>query len=159
MKIRELLLNFTLWLHKIWDKLSATSKKLIPIAVKIVDALKTFNESEAANLIEHVMEVVIPGEADDIIISKVRKFMTYQLPILLVELKIMQNITDLEGDKEKVVAILNAFIGSPIKDIYLKSLAGKALQLMEDGKFDFNDAVQLTTEAFKLLHPKEDEAA
>lgn len=151
MKIKELLLKIWNAIHKVFDKTDEQLKKFIPIAVNVVEAIKTFNESPAADLIEYIIETAIPGPADDVIIKQARNIARTKLPFVLIELKIIKSITDLTDDNEKLKAILAELKVTSTKGIIFKGVAGKFLELCADGNFSFNDSVDLTTYYFKQL--------
>lgn len=137
--------------QSLWEDANEKAKKFIPVAVKIVEGVKNFNESGSADFFEFVITSAIPGDADNVVVKKGRAFIKDKLPSLLIELKIINSIADLTDDNEKLRAILNELKLSSTNGIIFKGVAGKALELLSDGKFDFNDSVDLTTFWFKQM--------
>lgn len=155
MNIKNLLKSIGEWVHGMWDKLNDKAKELIPIAVNIVEGIKTFNDSTVADFVEHIVTTAIPGTADDLLVEKVRKVLKEWLPKILLELKIIDSVSQLTDDNEKLKAILTELKLTSTKGILYKGIAGKFLELMSDGEFSFDDACKLTTEYF-ILKKQED---
>lgn len=145
MKIKEIAKKFKNWVSTVWNGANEKVKKGIPIAVDIVEAVKEFNDSKAANFLEFVVTAAIPGDADDAIVRKGRIFVREVFPKILVELKIIQSIAELTDDNEKLRAILNELKLSSVNGIIYKGVAAKALEYMADGVFSFDDSVNLVS--------------
>lgn len=138
----------------LFNKLDDETKRLVPIAINVVEAIKAFNESKSTDFIAFVVTSAIPGDADDILIKKARAVVREWLPKILLDLKLIQSIADLTNDNEKLIAILNELKLTSTKGIIYKGTAAKFLELMADGKFDFNDAVELTSYYYEKITNK-----
>jgi hypothetical protein len=149
--MKELLQKIWGGIKSLWTKANDLTKTYAEISVHIVEATKNFNDSDAADFLEFVVTTAIPGDVDNKVAKVVRKFIREKFPVILVELKIIQSIADLQNDNDKLKAILNELNLSSVNGIIYKGVAGKALEFMADGKFDFNDACDLTGYYFKLL--------
>ena len=160
MKIKELITKIWNKIHKLFDQTNEELKKYIPIAINVVEAIKKFNESASADLIEYVVETAIPGSADDIIIKRSRSITREWLPKVLVELKIAGSIVQLEKDSDKLKAFLTELKLTSTKGIIYKGIAGKFLEKASDGDVSFDDAIALTSDYFlQLQKAKQNEAA
>ena len=148
MKITTILKKIWKAIGKVFHKIDEETKKLIPIAVNIVEAIKNFEASSTMDFVEFVVTTAIPGDADDKIIAKVRSITKEWLPKILLELKVVQSITDLTDDNAKLQAILAELKLTSTKGILYKGIAAKFLELMADGKFDFDDACNLVSYYF-----------
>jgi len=149
--MKKLLQKIWSGIKNLWAKTNDGVKKFIPVAVNIVEGIKNFNNSGAADFLEFVVTTAIPGSADDVLVQKARLFIKEKLPIILIELKIINSIADLTDDNEKLKAILNELNLSSVNGIIFKGVAGKALELMADGEFTFDDACDLTSYYFREL--------
>lgn len=134
-----------------WNKADDVAKRFTPIAINIVEGIKNFNDSTSADFIEFIVTTAIPGDADNVIVQKGRKFIREVFPKILLELKIINSIADLTDDNEKLKAILAEINLSSVNGIIYKGIAAKALELMADGRFTFDDATILVTYAFQEI--------
>lgn len=130
------------FLHKLWsgiknifDSIEDDLKKLVPVAIKVVEAIKTFDESVIAD----VLTSLIPGEADDKIVAKLRQF----LPKILLELNMVDSIVGISDPNEQLKAILLRIRLSPksSQDVFYHGMASLILSELSDGKFSWSDAV------------------
>lgn len=135
----------------LWNKADDVAKRFTPIAINIVEAIKNFNDSGKADFLEFVATTAIPGDADNVLVKKGRKFIREVFPKILIELKIINSIADLTDDTEKLKAILAELNISSVNGIIYKGIAGKALELLADGRFTFDDAIILVTYAYQEM--------
>lgn len=135
----------------LWGKADKVAKRFIPIAINMVEGIKNFNDSNSADFLEFVATTAIPGDADNVIVQKGRKFIKEVFPKILIELKIINSIADLTDDNEKLRAILAQINLSSVNGIIYKGIAAKALELLADGRFTFDDAVILVTFAYQEI--------
>ena len=142
--MKKLLLKIWEGIKSLWKKANDEVKEHAVAAVNIVEAIKNFNDSDAANFIDFVLDTVTAG-ATTPVTEKVREFIRKQFPKLLLELKIIQSIADLTDDNEKLKAILAELKVSSVNGILYKGIAGKALEYLEDGEWSFDDSVNLVT--------------
>jgi hypothetical protein len=129
------------WLQGIWigiskmfHRLENDVQKLIPIAIAVVQNVKTIVDGPIADVITHL----IPGELDDAIKEKLRQI----LPVVLLKLQLVASINNIADENEKFQAILKAINLSPdaAKNIFYHGLASLILQELADGKFTWSDA-------------------
>ena len=84
--------KFITWLKSLfskaesaYDKLEDALKPIVKVAVNVVQAVKTFNESATADIIAAILAKSIKGNVDDVVIDKVRLWLK-ELPKLAIKL-------------------------------------------------------------------------
>ena len=142
-------------IQALWKKVNDEVKEHAVACVNMVEAIKNFNDSGAADFLDYVTDTATRGLSIPVT-EKLRKFIREQFPKILIELKIIQSIADLTDDNEKLKAILNELKLTSTKGIIYKGVAGRFFELMADGKFDLNDSVDLTTYWFKEIQKAKD---
>lgn len=130
----------------LWSDVNKMADKLCPIAINVVDAIKTVNSSASGDVIELIISKLIPGSADDAIISLVRKWLTENLPKIATDLKIVNSISKIKDKNEQLKAICNAINVSndETKNVIYHTLASKILEALSDGKITWGEAVMLS---------------
>jgi hypothetical protein len=140
-----------------WNRANDEVKEHAVACVNIVEAIKNFNDSDAADFLEFVASTATKGLSTPVT-NKVRQFIKEEFPMILIELKIIKSVADLTDDNEKLKAILAELKLTSTKGIIFKGVAGYSLVLLADGKFDFNDAVDLTRYYLKLMQEEQNGA-
>lgn len=122
----------------VYKNLDPISDAVIPVAVRLVEALKTVNESPIFDASMGILTTYIKGDADDILIAKARKWLTDKLPKAAFTLKIIDAINDLEGSEAQLEAIIAKIQALPDikKESALTGLALMAAKDLADGKLD-----------------------
>ena len=94
------------WLKGLIKKLKREIEELVPIAVKVTDAIKkAVNNDEILDLLEIIKDIV-PSEWDDFIIDRIVKICQDKLPEIAIQLKIINaSLSDLTNE-EKVQLII-----------------------------------------------------
>lgn len=122
-----------------YEKLEEKSKPIVKIAVNVVQAIKTFNESSTADIVAAILGSIKPGEADDILIANVRKWLTKELPKLAVKLTLVESTINLKTTDEKLKAIINALQLSENKGEKALVFAAQLAVYLEDGKLSYDE--------------------
>lgn len=133
-----------------WVK-GATSKvddflvKYAPIAVNIVNWIKEFNESSAADLVETILQKVDKKYGAKYV-AVVRKWMEDNLPRIIDALGIVSEVASCEKVSDKIIAAqkainllpenLNATMWSSLSALLANSLA-------DDGKLSISEALAI----------------
>lgn len=143
MSLKKFLSNLWKGIKHIFDSIEDDLKKLVPIAIKVVEAIKTFDES----IVSDVMTALIPGEVDDKIVQKLREF----LPKVLLELNMIDAIAGITDPNEQLKAILARIKLSPksSQDVFYHGVASLILSELSDGKFSWSDAVAVAEYYYK----------
>lgn len=137
--------------RKIYDGLVGTTINMAPIAIKVVEAIKKFTDSKADDVIAFVIEKSIPGEADDVLIEKVRETIEKWLPKILMELAIINSIAQVKDVNEQLKEIINALNISEedTKKVFYHGLASLILEKLADGELDWSDATVIAEYVYK----------
>jgi hypothetical protein len=145
LRIKSLSVRAYAWIVNVVKRAKTLSDKLCPVAIGIVDELKTINESTTGDAIQVVLSAVIPGVKDDAIIAAVRKFLTAYLPEIAVDLRIIDAVNKGQSESDtlkQICTALNVLPDSAKGSVY-HSIASKFIELSSDGKFTWSDAVVL----------------
>jgi len=120
----------------LFGKLSPAVKKAIDVAVKVTDAIKTFDTSKP--IVADIITGLIPGTADD----KIKDVLRANLPKIVVELKLVQATQGLTDPDEIMLAAMKAIqqLSGDYRSAFLNSLAQVIAVVAADGKLDWNDA-------------------
>lgn len=145
-KIKGIWSKIKTFVKSLWESADKMAEKLCPIAINVIDGIKTVNGSPAGDIIELIMSKLIPGTADDAIIDLVRKWLTKNLPIIATDLKIIDSVANTDDINEQLKAICNAINVSSdaTKNIIYHTLASKILETLSDGKITWGEAVMLS---------------
>lgn len=121
-----------------YDALEEKAKPLVKVAVNIVQALKTFNESGTADVISAIIAAAIPGVKDDAIIAATRAWLKKELPKIAIKLALVDTTINLKGTDAKLKEIIDALqIKGTGKDAL--EFAAKLAVYLEDGKLSVDE--------------------
>ena len=140
----------------LYDDLRGKTREVVPVAIKIVEGVKSAMETPVDDIVLHIVKTAIPGEADDIIIDKVKSFVEEWVPKVLANLNLIDSISGIESRPEQLKAILEQFRLSPdeVKNIAYHGLASLAIEKLSDGKLSWSDSVALSEYYFKNFAKK-----
>lgn len=151
-RIGKWIKGIKLWsgIKRIFKGLNAEAKKLLPIAIEVVEKVKMVIASPVAD----VITALIPGDVDDIIKEKLRVI----LPRLIMELAMVEAITDIENDDERLNAILAKIklSSDDAKNVFYHGLCSLIIEKLSDGNFSWSDAV-IVSEYYYLHFGKQKE--
>lgn len=149
--MKKLLKKIWNFIKNIFNKLDEEVKELVPVAIKIVEGLKKVMNSGTDDVVAEILKYVIPGTADDIIIDKAKAFIEKELPGVLLDLKLVNSIANIEDPNEKLKAVLAQFklSSNDTKNIVYHGLAALAIEKLSDGKLSWSDAVALSEYYYK----------
>lgn len=140
-------------LKKIWDSISRLfykvedkTRELVPIAIKIVEGIKKVMDTNTDEIVQHILTTAISGEIDDILIKKVRKFIETNLPKILLQLRLIDSIANIEDPNEQLKAILAEFklSSDKQKNIAYHEIASLSLEALSDGKITRSESIVLS---------------
>jgi len=140
-------------LKKIWSAIATAyefiignTQKYIPIAVKVIEGLKKVMDSPVDDVIAEILKIAIPGDADDKLIEKIRKTVEEWLPKILLELKLVESISNITDKNEQLNAILEQlkFSSEETQNILYHGMCSLILEKLSDGRISWTDAVALS---------------
>lgn len=117
-----------------YNKIEENARPLVKIAVNVVQTIKTFNESETADVISAIITTAIKGQADDAIINSIRIWLKKELPKIAIKLALVDSTINLKTTDEKLKAIINALQLSENKGEKALVFAAQLALYLEDGK-------------------------
>ena len=122
-----------------YDALEEKAKPLVKVAVNIVQALKTFNESGTADVISAIIAAAIPGVKDDAIIAATRAWLKKELPKIAIKLALVDSTINLMSTDAKLKAIISALQLSENKGEKALAFAAQLAVYLEDGKLSVDE--------------------
>lgn len=125
------------YFNRLWLKAKAFLNKEIPIAIAVVEHLKTFIDSPIIPAITDL----IPGEVDDAIAAKIKE----ALPVILVKLKIAGECANLSTNEAIIqCALKNLASFDPLsrRGKYL-DIAATLAEYLSDGKLSWPELITL----------------
>lgn len=143
--------NFFRWLTKLFNGLKSKARVFVPIAIKAVEAVKVVWDTPVDDILAFVVKAAIKGQADDILIDKIKVTVETWLPKILLELKMIDSIVQIENQNEQLKAILAQFklSSDESKNIFLHGLAVLIAEKLSDGKLTWSESAQIMEAAFK----------
>lgn len=117
-----------------YEALDELGHKIVPIAVDVVQALKTFTASSSFDIATQIVAAAIPGIKDDAIIAAVKTWLKKELPKIAIQLQIVNSINNLMGPDAKVKAIINKLQGMDGRGADCLEFAAQLSLYLSDGK-------------------------
>jgi len=135
----------------LFDKLSAETQKLVPVAVHIVQALKSFPiHSQVDDVVAILLGTLLPKYS--LVVTAHKCYLEEHIPKWLCELKVAQSIVQIEDKNEQLIAIINALNISDTKSTEYLDFATKCLYYLnggEDGKLGWEDCRGIVQEYYE----------
>ena len=158
-KIKEFFLEIKLFIIQIWDKADELVERIAPIAINVVEQIKTINESSTGDIIELIISKAIKGNADDIIIKQVREQLRKRLPEVLEIMRLSMNIAKVDDKNLQVKLILDAINMSPdaVKNAHYHTFCSLVLEKISDGKLTWSESVLLAEYYYNKIYIKPNE--
>lgn len=144
------------FLRSLFAGLNKGVKKLVPIAIAIVQGVKTVMDSPVDDVIAEIIKKAIPGKADDVLIDKITVTVQEWIPKILLELKLIESINNIEGTNEQLKAILNQLklSSDETKNIVYHGLATLILEKLADGELSWSDSIMVSEYYYKNVLKK-----
>ena len=142
-KIKALFLEIKLFVLKIWDKADELVDLIAPVAINVVEQIKTINETATGDIIELIISKAIKGDADDLIIRNLRAKLREKLPEVLEVMRTALNIAKVDDANLQVKLILDAINMSPdaVKNAHYHTFCSMLLEKISDGKLTWGESV------------------
>jgi len=114
------------WISGVLNLADNKAKAYIPIAIKLVDGLKNVMANPATDMVTAIVETIIPGEADNIIIERAKSILNAWLPVILLKLKDANAIANIPNLQDQLKAALNElkFSSDAAKQMFWNDFAG-----------------------------------
>lgn len=145
-KLAEFLRKLWIKIGELYDSLTFSTRKWVPIALNVVEGVKKVMDSPTDDLILAIVKHAIPGTKDDVLIDKVKAVVEEWLPKVLLQLQIADSISQIEGRDEQLKAILAQLklSSDETKAIFYHGLAALIIEKLSDNKISWSDAVAIS---------------
>ena len=156
-KIKSLFLKIKLFIIQIWDKADELVERIAPIAINVVEQIKTINESSTGDIIELIISKAIKGKADDLAIKAIREQLRKRLPEVLEIMRLSMNIAKVDDKNLQVKMIIDAINFSPdeIKNQRYHDFCAFVLVKISDGKLTWGESVKIAEEYYEKFKKNE----
>ena len=156
-KIKALFQEIKLFVLKIWDKADELIERIAPVAINVVEQIKTVNESTAGDVIELIISKAIKGTADDIIIHQLREKLKTELPKVLEIMQTALNIAKVDDANLQVKQIIAAINLSTdeVKNVHYHTFAVLILEKISDGKLTWSESVMIAEYYYNKIYKGE----
>jgi hypothetical protein len=132
----------------IFKGLAKETKIIIPVAIAVVNGIKfAINNPVTGSIINAVIDIVekeVPGISKEWV-DKAKNSLIDWLPKILLELKLIESISEITDPGEQLKAILAEikFSSDEHYDLMIHDLALSLAVFMSDGKLSLSEAAQL----------------
>ena len=142
-KIKALFLEIKLFVLKIWDKADELVDIIAPVAINVVEQIKTINENSTGDIIELIISRAIKGNADDLAIKAIREQLRKRLPEVLEIMRLSMNIAKVDDANLQVKMILEAINMSPdaVKNAHYHAFCSLVIEKISDGNLTWGESV------------------
>ena len=142
-KIKALFLEIKLFVLKIWDKADGLVEVIAPVAINVVEQIKTINESTTGDIIELIISKAIKGNANDLAIKAIREQLRKRLPEVIEIMRLSMNIAKVDDANLQVKMILDAINMSPdaVKNAHYHAFCSLVIEKISDGNLTWGESV------------------
>jgi hypothetical protein len=150
--MKTLLSNIWKSVKRKYDSIRYRTKKLVPIAINVVQGLKQVMENPVTDPILEIIKRAIPGQADDLLISKITKVVREQLPKVLLDLKMIESVANIQDQNEQLKAVIAQLklSSDQTKLIIYHGIASLILECLSDGELSWSDAIAISEYYYKM---------
>ena len=155
-KIKINFLKVKAFVLNIFDKADELVERIAPIAVKVVEQIKTINETTTGDIIELIITKAIKGEADDLIIRNLRVKLKEKLPEVIEVMRLALNIAKVDDKNLQAKMVLDAINFSPdqIKNAHYHTFCSMLIESISDGKLTWGESVILAQYVYDNIYQK-----
>ena len=142
-KIKASFQKIKLFVLKIWDKADELVDLIAPVAINVVEQIKTVNESTAGDVIELIISKAIKGNADNLAIKAIREQLRKRLPEVIEIMRLSMNIAKVDDANLQVKMILDAINMSPdaVKNAHYHAFCSLVIEKISDGNLTWGESV------------------
>ena len=158
-KIKALFLKIKLFIVQLYSKADELIERIAPVAINVVEQIKTINETATGDIIELIISKAIKGDADDLIIRNLRAKLREKLPEVLEVMRTALNIAKVDDANLQVKLILDAINMSPdaVKNAHYHTLCSMLLEKISDGKLTWGESVIIAQYYYDNLYKKNEQ--
>ena len=158
-KLKVFFAKVELFIAQLWEKTDELVERIAPVAINVVEQIKTINESSTGDIIELIISKAIKGDADDLIIRNLRAKLREKLPEVLEVMRTALNIAKVDDKNLQVKLILDAINMSPdaIKNAHYHTFCSMLLEKISDGKLTWGESVIIAQYYYDNLYKKNEQ--
>ena len=140
----------------IFNGLKSEVKKLVPVAVAVVQGIKSAMDTPVDDILLAIIKTAIPGDADDILIDKIKKVVETWVPKVLLELRMVESIANIEDQNEQLKAILAELklSSNETQNIVYHGLCSLILEKLSDGELSWSESIAVGEYYYKNIAKK-----
>jgi hypothetical protein len=142
-KIKALFLKIKLFIVQLYSKADELIERIAPVAINVVEQIKTINETATGDIIELIISMAIKGNADDLAIKAIREQLRKRLPEVLEIMRLSMNIAKVDDANLQVKMILDAINMSPdaVKNAHYHAFCSLVIEKISDGNLTWGESV------------------
>ena len=143
LKLKVFFAKVKLFIAQMWAKADELVERIAPIAINVVEQIKTINESSTGDIIELIISKAIKGNADDLAIKAIREQLRKRLPEVLEIMRLSMNIAKVDDANLQVKMILDAINMSPdaVKNAHYHAFCSLVIEKISDGNLTWGESV------------------
>ena len=155
-KIKAIFYEVKAFVLTIFDKADELVERIAPVAINVVEQIKTINESTTGDIIELVITKAIKGEADDLIIRNLRVKLKEKLPEVIEVMRLALNIAKVDDKNLQAKMVLDAINFSPeqVKNAHYHTFCSMLIESVSDGKLTWGESVILAQYVYDNIYQK-----
>ena len=155
-KIKIILLKVKAFVLNIYDKADELVERIAPVAINVVEQIKTINESTTGDIIELIITKAIKGEADDLITRNLRVRLKEKLPEVIEVMRLALNIAKVDDKNLQAKMVLDAINFSPdqVKNAHYHTFCSMLIESVSDGKLTWGESVILAQYVYDNIYQK-----
>ena len=156
-KLKALFLKIKLFIVQLYSKADELIERIAPVAINVVEQIKTINETATGDIIELIISKAIKGDADDLAIKAIREQLRKRLPEVLEIMRLSMNIAKVDDKNLQVKMILDAINMSPdeIRNAYYHTFCVMILEKISDGKLTWSESVMIAEYYYNKIYKGE----
>ena len=158
-KLKVFFAKVELFIAQLWAKTDELVERIAPIAINIVEQIKTINESSTGDIIELIISKAIKGKADDLAINAIREQLRKKLPEVLEIMRLTMNIAKVDDKNLQVKMILDAINMSPdaVKNAHYHTFCSLVIEKISDGNLTWGESVIIAQYYYDNIYKPENE--
>jgi len=143
------------WLLGVFKSVDAETKKIIPIAVDIVEGIKSVMDTPQSDMVIAIGESLV-GKPAAAIIEQVHQALHKWLPVILLKLEKAEDIVNVENLQEKMQLALNElkFSSDVAKNMFWNDFGGLMITELTTGKVPLQNAKILIEDYYQTYIKK-----
>jgi len=134
------------FIKNLFNKIDDEAKVLVPIAINVVNGIKTVMDSPVDDVLVTLISMATKGTITPAIVQKVNDTIKEWIPKVLTDLVLIDSIAHITDVNEQLNAILAQLklSSDATKNIIYHGLSSLILEKLSDGKLSWSDSVSIS---------------